>query len=1000
MQTPTAVKKKTQTGREAALDFIRGISVALMILAHAIFFFHDGTNFWLNALARTGNTVCFTVFLFVSGAALYYSHLAKPEVRPSARRLWERFAYIVIGFYLIAFMASVDLLPRLDLELISTKILKIIFLLDPPSFTEFLIPFILYTLSFFVLRHLYLISSRNLLVTFELGYLFYLLAYFIYPWLLPSPAREIKALFVGDEGLNRFPVFQYFPVLLLGMYWGQFLSQVRTRGKRDLQALILGMVFLGVVLVSTFLSTAYPLAILDPTLRWPPSVSFISIGLALAFFLYVFFENLAQVRWLQRPFRFIVYLGQDAFDLYIVHILILYFYKYIFGFTSPHLLIVLSGYLVVVFASVLVSSLNFATSPSVFRMGPLSFARQEKYRPKRRYLLGAVVFISLMLWSLNKDAHVSTVGGTIKSDEVVGVALRPLPLVTSKHVRDNAFVWYDSAYAYFRQVYVRDDDVLLPLEAGESVRLPLDHRALIDSGRADEDGSDLTIVYYGKDGYLPVPFQLENAGTSSAVITFSLNARIYASRYDNRYFLFYGNPEAGGNDTVLTPQPTEVSYRIELKEEHSPAILANLNRRWYLRYLPRGIEQQPLHLTAEVVDPEMWQEAEEPVSLATSQALPVYYRVEETSVEGEMQQVQGNTYEAYLDAGSMPVGSYTIYALVKSEDTVVKSQSYSFHVSEPIFVAWTMDWEGWDVPDSYLRAISAQSARHNNIPITHFFNPRIYLPSVMSEERAAYLTNWVKGRKVSFGDEIQLHMHMHFDLIDVIFNGFPEEEPVEEALAEADETEAVPDLPEEERFQPKTSPAWGFQGGGYDVYTTAYTYDEFSTMLVWADEQFELHGLETPTGYRAGGWFANTEILRALDGNGFLYDSSGRERNMWNGAVKSPWDLHADSQPYYPMTSDQNRAGSPQFNLLELPNNGGDCYAYTGEQMLEKFRVNYTGGVADAKKLVTFLSHAQWQDRDEAVMEKILPATDAQSYAADSGPIMYITLGQAYEIWK
>jgi hypothetical protein len=275
------------------------------------------------------------------------------------------------------------------------------------------------------------------------------------------------------------------------------------------------------------------------------------------------------------------------------------------------------------------------------------------------------------------------------------------------------------------------------------------------------------------------------------------------------------------------------------------------------------------------------------------------------------------------------------------------------------------------VPQRYLDAIADQAQRHQNIPLTHFFNPRIYLPEVLSPGRAAQLTDWVLDRGRTRGDEIQLHLHMHFDMLQAA------------------------------GVEPKTEPKWGFRSNeGYDVFTTAYSREEFGAVLGWAEQQFRYHGLPEPVGYRAGGWFADLNILHVLEQHGYTYDASGRERRMWGGGISSPWNLDADTQPYYPARADQNRTGPTTLDLLEIPNNGGDAYGYTAAQMIERLMKNYPAKVAQSRRVVTFLSHPQWHDKDQVTMDAVLDFTDAKLYQTDQGPFVYVTLSQIADLWK
>ena len=390
---------------------------------------------------------------------------------------------------------------------------------------------------------------------------------------------------------------------------------------------------------------------------------------------------------------------------------------------------------------------------------------------------------------------------------------------------------------------------------------------------------------------------------------------------------------------------------------------ATVNRKWHLKTLPKEIRKEPFEFLATFSD---WQKVED---------LEVFYEIKDSSISGKMEKITSEKYKTKIDISSLLPGEYSIYAHSQIKNRREKSPEVVFYVSEPIFVSWTMDWEGWQVPESHLKLIEEQFKDHKNTPITHFFNPRIFLPSVMEATQSAHLTDWVKKRSDYNGDEIQLHMHMHLDLVQAA------------------------------GLVPKLWPRWWLRteepGEGYDVFTTAYSYQEFSRLLLWAKQQFEMNGLPTPTGYRAGGWFANLEILRALPDNGFRFDASGREKEIWDQEkFESPWNLTSTTQPYYPSLSDQNLSGAKHFDLLEIPNNGGDCYDYSAEELKLRFFDNFNNKPTPVKKAVTYLCHPQWYDHDQSIIEQVLDTTDKYLYEYDEGPVIYTTLSQVYQLWE
>jgi len=131
------ILSQTKNKREPAFDFLRGTVVFLMILAHTIFFFHDDTNIILRTIARTGNVICFTIFLFISGSGLSYGYLNRDSKKNRIynKRFLKRILYILLGYYSIAFISKADTLTNSNGLELFRKTIEIIILKDVPNFT-------------------------------------------------------------------------------------------------------------------------------------------------------------------------------------------------------------------------------------------------------------------------------------------------------------------------------------------------------------------------------------------------------------------------------------------------------------------------------------------------------------------------------------------------------------------------------------------------------------------------------------------------------------------------------------------------------------------------------------------------------------------------------------------------------------------------------------------------------------------------------------------------
>ncbi len=954
--------------REDLLDILRGLFVFIMILAHAIYFFSTGNSLLLNSFGTFGNTVAFTGFLFVSGAATYFAYI-KPSDKPSShhrKHFFKRLLYILVGYYVIASVAIFSEVYKstntLSFEELGRQLLNAVLFIKMPSFAEFLVPFVLYALTIPIFKKVYRNLSKSLVLTITISVVLFALAYVLYPVNVASPIKEFKALFVGAQGLNRFPIFQYYPVYLLGLFWGRYLFEHIERKAREKKALIFGAITLGILLLSSFLSSLYPIAILGPSYRWPPSVGFLAVGLSFVFFAQVIYSNLKKSNILTRTLKLFDYMGRDAFDLFITSTVLLYFYQLFTDFKSNSLIVVTVLFILLLVLSILLSSINYQTSPSILSIKNIKLRGKGKYRPKKRHLLTAVAFASIAFININLHARTTTVGEDIRPQEIIGGIVQPLEDSPNEPYSVQPKKWYDNDYRFYQQLVLENTDPIRAINKGDFAKLH--SKQLIDDIQKNGHGS-FKLVYYLNDGFTDINNVKIDYKSAAPSIVFEVKNKVYPGKLDNRYFLFYGN---GTDETYTSPDINEqvfAAYNVRLGKLGAYPIQLTSYKHWVLKTPLPGESENILPITLSLSN--KWQTPQ-----LDEQSL--MFEIKDKNIIGSFEKVGVGEFQASVDAQALDIGAYTVKAYAKNVNgTKYQSAPLIIHVSEPILAAWTVDWEGWDVSPSQISSLEQQTKRHNDIPLTHFFNPRIYITNVISKERAQYLTNWVLNRKQNLGEEIELHMHMHFDMLEAA------------------------------GITPHTSPRWGsINNDGYDVETTSYSYEDFSKLLKWAKNQFDEHGLGTPIGYRAGGWFVDEHILKALQDNGFVYDSSARDHLIW-GRVESPWNATSTTQPYYPSKEDQNVAGNlpdNTFKVLEIPNNGADSYAYSATSMIARFKDNYDKGEAPKKKAIVFLSHPQTQQRDEPRMEDLLDYIDNYLYEQDKGPVVWVTLSDIEKLWR
>lgn len=355
--------------------------------------------------------------------------------------------------------------------------------------------------------------------------------------------------------------------------------------------------------------------------------------------------------------------------------------------------------------------------------------------------------------------------------------------------------------------------------------------------------------------------------------------------------------------------------------------------------------------------------------LDTSRKGNLPWGLEEDESKNEQVYFTQNIY-----VGDLKPGKYQIQAKITFPYGQVKSEPMEFVVSYPLYVTWTHDWEGYDATDEFLNEWDEMSKRHYDFPQTHFFNPYIYINPAMGDARREFLTNYVKDRQKNRGDSIGLHLHLFPDLI----------------LAAGVEVN-----PEARKWGSKME-------DGYDTLTIDYSTEDVVKILTWAKTTMEEKGFGQLTMYRAGGWFANIETLQAIEQAGFILDSSGRTGyEMGTNRIKIPWNLNTTTQPYQPNIYDQNSAAEPAMDLWEFPNNGGDSYHMTDEEMKQRFNDNFKGEPLTQRTVITYLDHPHWFDIDKPKLESLFSYIDNfVNENEGKGPVVYTTLEKVYNVWQ
>jgi hypothetical protein len=492
------------------------------------------------------------------------------------------------------------------------------------------------------------------------------------------------------------------------------------------------------------------------------------------------------------------------------------------------------------------------------------------------------------------------------------------------------------------------------VQKGQSVRYVFSHKDLVDQGRSQSDGKDLRVVYQDRDNNFQVlNYGIQGLNSDQTEIYFETPEALADQTNNYRYSIYYNNKNVSSNNYLNQNIDKTFNRRIAVSflSTVSGPFEFKFNRKWVLKSEKLGVEYNTLKGTVQI---------SKDFQLANS---AFSWDIQNTTIKSlENILPSDGIININIDSANLSPGNHTLRLRLDQYQ-----QSYDFIVSYPLYTTWTMDWEGFDIKNEYLNNIET-IANTNGMPITHFFNPRIYTTNMITDARRVFLTDWVKNRKAKNGDEISMHLHM--------FNDFVQAAGV----------------------TPRMEPSWASQGDGYDVLTTAYPPEEFELIVNYGLKLFKDNGLQPPTGYRAGGWFMNLENLKVLNKLGFDYDSSGRESYTFGkNRAQGFWKLTSTTKPYRISVNDQNSSKAPTMNLWEFPDNGLESTNIPGTEMIKRLQANFSGKPLTQTQVLTFLSHPHWFSTDKPKMEALFLEMNKYQAKNDSGPIVYTTIEKAYE---
>lgn len=176
-----------------------------------------------------------------------------------------------------------------------------------------------------------------------------------------------------------------------------------------------------------------------------------------------------------------------------------------------------------------------------------------------------------------------------------------------------------------------------------------------------------------------------------------------------------------------------------------------------------------------------------------------------------------------------------------------------------INICLTVDWEGENL-DNLNDLIVLRKHIGEEIPFTHFICPNYFLTTNNTKKTAAKIK-----QAIHLNDEIALHIHCYKDLIkytsDIAFRTDQNYHKVPNWL--------------EKKVITKIIPFYKRKITGRGVPLSVYNKEEITTIINDSRNLLCEHlNLKSISGFRAGGWIANDEVLEVVDALNFKYDSS------------------------------------------------------------------------------------------------------------------------------
>ncbi len=334
-----------------------------------------------------------------------------------------------------------------------------------------------------------------------------------------------------------------------------------------------------------------------------------------------------------------------------------------------------------------------------------------------------------------------------------------------------------------------------------------------------------------------------------------------------------------------------------------------------------------------------------------------------------------------LEIGALAAGEHEILIAANGANAAVARVLFSR--THPLYFLLSTDWDYSEPGQVSLDYHDQIRSGHPDVKFTHFIGPYTFTDPNLAEARKAELAAWAIARRDQYGDEIGLHIHPYCHFV------------VSAGLT----------------CNTIDSTVYQTDASGYTIRVEAYGQAGFETLLGHADDLFTARGLGKPVTFRAGGWTASVDTLKALAAKGYVADTSANNwarMEEWRGMGSlytwnmTNWASIGDtSQPYYPNTTDKLSGAAPNVPILEVPDNAIMVDYVTRAEMVAIFAQNWPGpGLSEPRTfMMGFHPSPSMSVEEYRRIDGILDHADLYLASLHAGPVVYARLQDMPAVW-